>query len=204
MSLYDSQLFTPPLSYSLLIKNLCLAYPGFWLNRCQFSFKITRLSLTEGSRQAFKNNLMPPENLVSGDLRWFSFSPCRSDTEVYPRVCQYTVTSLLGLATGATWHDRNLLGGIRPVWQCTCQKWNMLKRPLIQKVTVHIPYTVTATAMVWLHIPLSPCFLFPYSLSDNCQIKRQKCHKQNHLLKKKTEMEQAWNFHPEKAVKHCF
>ncbi len=45
-------------------------------------------------------NLTPAERLCFADLQWFNFSPRCSDVEVYSRVRQYTVASLLGVVTG--------------------------------------------------------------------------------------------------------
>ncbi len=46
-----------------------------------------------------KNNLTYVENL---DFQWFNVLPFCSDVDVYSRVCQYTVTSLLGVVTCVT------------------------------------------------------------------------------------------------------
>ncbi len=46
-----------------------------------------------------KSNLTPPGNLVFADLQWFNFAPCYSKG-----VLQDTMTSLLGVVTGATIH----------------------------------------------------------------------------------------------------
>lgn len=58
--------------------------------------------------QLKRNLTTTTENLVLVHLQWFNFgstSPRCGDVELYWRVCQYTLTSLLDVITGATRHS---------------------------------------------------------------------------------------------------
>ncbi len=51
-----------------------------------------------------KSSLTPTEHLVFAHLQWFNSSPCCSDVEMYSKVCEYAVTSLLGVVTSGHAH----------------------------------------------------------------------------------------------------
>ncbi len=124
-------------------------------------FKIVRLLSTAGSRHALKSNLTTSENLAFGNLQWFGFSPCCSDIEVYIRVSQYTVTSLLGVVTGATAHTADhtpQLGAVRNE-----TGWSALVAECLQRrphnVTASSRFDWTFVAVTPLSLPLLPVCL---------------------------------------------
>ncbi len=57
---------------------------------------------------------------------YFDCSPDCGDAEVYKGVCQYTVTSLLGVVTGARDHNQMFLTGLMSLCLSIDMSWRLI------------------------------------------------------------------------------